>query len=88
MTCKEKQLQEEISSHKGASTGICNYYTLVTNYRLIQLNSCEHFLTSVHSKDPIDFTRDVVTYLIVVGTVVGVAFDGSVSDKCFIIMMM
>jgi len=27
---------------------------------------------------PIDFTRDVVTYLLVVGTVVAVAFDGSV----------
>jgi len=28
---------------------------------------------------PIDFTRDVVTYLLVVGTVIAVAFDGSVS---------
>jgi len=27
---------------------------------------------------PIDFTRDVVTYLLVVGTVIAVAFDGSV----------
>jgi len=34
---------------------------------------CKTFLTG-----PIDFTRDVITYLLVVGTVIAVAFDGSV----------
>lgn len=51
---------------------------MLNSYKLFSSNS-----DAIIFEGPVDFTRDVVTYLIVVGTIVAVAFDGSVSGDGF-----